>query len=185
MDEKTIVFLYLERDEQAIEETKKTYGEYLESIAQRILKDKCDAEECVNDALLSSWNDIPKTRPSNLKAYLRKLVNNEALSRLRMNNAAKRRPESGISPLDELEKVTGAGGVAESVEAAELAAAISHFLTHLKKEQRVIFLMRYRLGSEVTYIAHSIGISESKVKMSLKRTRDRLATFLKEGGYLK
>ncbi|MBO4325994.1 MAG: sigma-70 family RNA polymerase sigma factor [Clostridia bacterium] len=185
MDEKTIVLLYVERDEQAIEETKKAYGEYLESIARRILKDVCDAEECVNDALLSAWNDIPKTRPANLKAYLKKLVNNEALSRLRTNNAAKRRPEGGISPLDELEKVTGVGGVAESVETAELAAAISHFLTCLKKEQRVIFVMRYRLGYEVTYIARLLGISESKVKMSLKRTRDRLATFLREGGYLK
>jgi RNA polymerase sigma-70 factor (ECF subfamily) len=185
MDDKDIVRLYKERSEVAIEETRAKYGGYLLGVARGILKDERDAEECVNDALLSAWNDVPVTAPSDLKAYLKKLVRNGALSRLRRNNAAKRLPEGGISPIDELEEALGGGNVEETVEAAELAGAISDFLRGRKAEERVMFIKRYRFGEEVASIAGALGVSESKVKMTLRRTRDRLKVQLEKKGFLK
>ena len=50
----------------------------------------------------------------------------------------------------------------------------------LKAEDKIILLMRYQDGMSVKQIAQSLAISESAVKMRLKRSRDRLAELLKE-----
>lgn len=50
----------------------------------------------------------------------------------------------------------------------------------LKAEDKIILLMRYQDGMSVKQIALSLAISESAVKMRLKRSRDRLAELLKE-----
>lgn len=52
MDDSAIVDLYFERDESAITETDKKYGEYCRTIARNILLSNQDAEECVNDTWL-------------------------------------------------------------------------------------------------------------------------------------
>mgnify|MGYP003305728231 CR=1 FL=1 len=49
MEDSTIIALYNARDERAIQETEAKYGNYCMSISLGILKDRMDAEECVND----------------------------------------------------------------------------------------------------------------------------------------
>ena len=49
MDDKKIVDLYWERDEDAIKETSSKYGRLCTYIANNILSNHEDSEECVND----------------------------------------------------------------------------------------------------------------------------------------
>ena len=49
MEDKKIVELYWQRNEEAIPETAAKYGSYCRIIAYNILADDEDAEECVND----------------------------------------------------------------------------------------------------------------------------------------
>ena len=49
MDDKQIIELYFERNEQAIKETDTKYGAFCHRIAMNILGIHEDAEECVND----------------------------------------------------------------------------------------------------------------------------------------
>lgn len=49
MEDERIVLLYWDRDEAAISESSMKYGAYCTSIAQNILQNPADAEECVND----------------------------------------------------------------------------------------------------------------------------------------
>ena len=59
------------------------------------------------------------------------------------------------------------------------------FLESLSKESRLIFLRRYLYVDTVAEIAARYGISESKVKTQLHRTRAKLHTHLaKEGIYV-
>ena len=46
MEDERIVLLYWDRDEAAISESSMKYGAYCTSIAQNILKNPADAEEC-------------------------------------------------------------------------------------------------------------------------------------------
>ena len=55
MDDERIVSLYWDRDERAISETSQKYGAYCHTIAQNILINREDAEECVNDTWMRAW----------------------------------------------------------------------------------------------------------------------------------
>ena len=59
MTDDAIVRLYWERDEAAITETSRKYGNYCFSIAYNILYNKEDSDECVNDTYNKAWNSIP------------------------------------------------------------------------------------------------------------------------------
>ena len=70
MEDLNIVALYWERNQQAIEETERQYGKLCHHIAYRILENREEAEECVNDTFLRAWNTIPPQRPTHLGAFL-------------------------------------------------------------------------------------------------------------------
>lgn len=59
MDDSQIINLYFARDENAIIETKNKYQNMCYRIAQNILYNREDSEECVNDTWLFTWNNIP------------------------------------------------------------------------------------------------------------------------------
>lgn len=52
-------------------------------------------------------------------------------------------------------------------------------LQELRPDDKLILMMRYQDSMSVKHIARTLKISESAVKMRLKRSRDRLAEFLK------
>lgn len=56
MKDQDIISLYFDRDERAIIETDKKYGKLCMDISMNVLKSKPDAEECVNDTYLKTWN---------------------------------------------------------------------------------------------------------------------------------
>ena len=72
MDDRQIVTMYFARNESALAVTQQKYGAYVMSIAQNILDNLQDAQECLNDALLKLWNAIPPEQPRDLKAYIAK-----------------------------------------------------------------------------------------------------------------
>ena len=74
MDDIQIIDMFFERNERAIEETDSKYGRLCFSVANRILDQKEDSEECVNDTYLTAWNKIPPTRPNYLGAFLCKIT---------------------------------------------------------------------------------------------------------------
>ena len=82
-----ILTLYNRRDEQAIAATQSKYGSYCRAVADRILRVREDAEECVNDTYLHAWNAIPPARPGSLRAFLGAIVRNLAINRLNYNRA--------------------------------------------------------------------------------------------------
>lgn len=183
MEDAAIVELYWRRQERAISETKTKYGAYCQTIARRILNDSLDAEECVNDTYLGAWNAMPPHRPSCLSTFLGKITRNLSLKRRRARSAAKRGSGEVALSLDELEEcVTQTGSVEEQVEAEELARTIDGFLDGLSADDRRMFVCRYWYFDSVGEIAERFDFSQSKVKMSLKRTRDKLADYLKQEG---
>jgi len=76
MEDSDIIALYWKRDETAVSETKKSYGNLLQSIAWKILKNHEDAEECENDTYVKTWNAIPPEKPNILSAFLSRITRN-------------------------------------------------------------------------------------------------------------
>ena len=184
MKDDAIVKLFWDRDEDAVAEAKREYESYCVYVARNLLHDARDAEECLNDVLLAAWKSIPPQKPSNLKLYLGKLTRDIAVDCLRKKTAQKRFPEETASSLDELEEVIGDNDVETSIREEELAQLVSAFLRSLRTDERNIFVRRYWYFDSVKSICQRYGFGQSKVLVSLKRTRDKLARYLKKEGYL-
>lgn len=61
MDDSEILELYWSRDEQAIAETRASYGVPLLTLANRILSSREDSEETVSDTYLRAWQTIRRS----------------------------------------------------------------------------------------------------------------------------
>ena len=180
MDDARIIDLYVARDEQAIRETDSKYGNLCRHIACRILHDRDDAEECVNDGYLGVWNAIPPARPQHLKAFVCRITRNQALKRLEFLTRKKRSADVLLS-LEELEGVLSEGSVADASE-EDLGEIISRFLRTQKTDARNVFIRRYYFFDPVSEIAVRYAFTESKVKNMLLRTRKKLKEYLKKEG---
>ena len=183
MDDDAILGLYLARSEEAIAETAGKYGSYCQAVARRILAQPQDCEECVNDAYHRVWNAIPPQKPQHLRAFLARIVRNLALDRIRHDGAQKRGSLQVPLVLEELEAcVPAAASAEEAAEGRLLAERLDRFLGTLPREARIVFLRRYWYFCPVAEIARDLGLSESKVKMLLLRTREKLRHDLEKEG---
>lgn len=185
MEDKQIIALYWDRSENAISETDEKYGRYCHYIAQNILQNEEDAAECVNDTYLRAWNAIPPKRPNNLRTFLGKITRNLALNRWEQRNAEKRGAGVLSQVLDELyECVPASDSTEQIIEKILLKDLLDGFLTTLKPDAREIFVRRYWYFSSVQEIADEYGMTESKVTVTLCRTRQKLAHLLEKEGMM-
>ena len=183
MEDKAIVALFWARDEAAIAAAGAQYGSRLRALAQDITGDPETARECENDTLLAAWNAIPPHRPETyLYAFLARITRNLALNRCRDSQRLKRRAH--IQTLSaELEQCIPAPDDALCrLEELALQEVIHAFLTGLRPQARVVFLRRYWYLDSVADIARRYGLSQSKVKTMLHRSRKGLRAFLEKEG---
>ena len=154
MEDERIVLLYWDRDEAAISESSMKYGAYCTSIAQNILKNPADAEECVNDTWLHAWNAMPPHRPSLLSTFLGKITRNLSFDLYRKMHRGKRGGSQVDAVLDELEEcVSGKDNIERQWEMKELVAEINQFLQKLPEEKRCMFVLRYWYVDSIGEIA--------------------------------
>ena len=183
MEDQKIIALYWERSENAISETAQKYGSYCHYIAKNILQNEEDAAECVNDAWLRAWNAIPPARPNHLRTFLGKIVRNLALNRWETESAEKRGGGAIPQVLEELHECLPAEDFSEQVvDKMVLQALMNKFLSSLKPDARKIFVRRYWYFSSIREIAEEYGMTESKVTVTLCRTRQKLAQLLEKEG---
>lgn len=179
MDDRQIIRLFFERSEQAITELSRKYGDLCFKVADNILNDPQDAEECVNDAYLGAWNSIPPHSPDPLRAYLCRIVRNHSLKKLRANSALKRGSRFEVS-LSELEACIPDNSLDEQLAVSELSAQINAFLSTLRRDDRAMFVRRYWFAEPLSEIADTFGITEHNASVRLSRIRRKLHQYLKE-----
>lgn len=179
MDDAEIIGLFFARDERAIRETGSKYGTRLSSLAERILGSPQDAEECLNDVMLSTWNAIPPAKPKNLFAYLVTAVRNTAINLSVKMKAEKRGGKQFRLALDELsESLPAPDDVEAALSESEAAERMRQFVASLPKETARMFILRYVYLLSVNEIAEKTGAGVSKVKVTLHRTRRALKDYL-------
>jgi len=180
-----IIDLYWARSESAIYETAQQYNGFCTSISMNILNNRQDAEECVNDTFLRVWNAIPPQRPTVFSSFLGRITRNLSLDRYKARKAKKRSSDETALLLSELEDcIPSNKNVEDEVETRILEEAIDRFLTAAGKNDRVFFVRRYWFADSITEIAQRFSVTESKVKTSLFRTRQKLRIYLEKEGIM-
>lgn len=179
-----IIDLYWNRDAQAISASMDRYGAYCFSIADGILNNAQDAEECVNDTWLKAWNAIPPTRPTVLKIFFAKITRHLSFDKYKAGKALKRGGGNIHLVLDELaECIADESDVEGQVDAKELGKVINQFVASLSEREQNLFVRRYFFSDPIKAIADRYGLSENAVHVTLSRIRKRLRSRLSKEGY--
>ena len=185
MEDKLIIDLYWARDEEAIAQSEKHYGAYCRQIALSILTLREDAEECVSDTWLRSWNVMPPQRPGRLGAFFARITRNLSLDRWRQSKAQRRGGGEVMLALEELKDcLHQSGSVEEALFAAETAKHISHFLRGESAWNRYLFIRRYWYLDPISLLAARANLSEQQVRARLYRMRGRLKDALAKEGII-
>ena len=163
MDDEMIVGLYWTRQESAIAESERKYGNYCRAIADNILHSREDSEECVSDTWLHAWNAIPPKRPAVLSAFLGKITRNLALDEL-------------------AECIPSGSGLERVLDEKELSSTVDAFLRMLPERECSVFLRRYWYSDSVRDVARRFGMNENSTKSMLFRTREKLRKYLEGEG---
>ena len=181
MEDAKIIALFFERNEQAVKETDIAYGRKLFVLSNNILKNQEDAEESVSDTYMETWKTIPPKYPKYFYAFLASICRNLSFNRLDWRMAAKRNAEV-VALTQEMETCIPDSRQDTEMDRRELRRVLETFLESLSKESRLIFLRRYLYVDTVAEISVRYGISESKVKTQLHRTRTKLRSCLEKEG---
>lgn len=184
MEDAEIVDLYWARNEDAIAETRTKYGAYLQKVAYNILSDLEDSQECVSDTLLAAWRSIPDNRPKNLRTYLGKITRQVSIDLYRRRNRMKRYASEYAISLEELgDSFTDGRTPEDELNARLLTETVNRFLRTLPDEARNTFIGRYYFFDSLQAVARYCGMSESKCKSLLYRTRQSLKAYLQKEGF--
>ena len=184
MEDAEIVELYWARNEDAIAETKTKYGAYLQKVAYNILADIEDSQECVSDTLLAAWRSMPDNRPNVLRTYLGKITRQVSIDLFRRRSRMKRYASEYAVSLEELGDSFTDGRTAETeLDGKLLAEAVNRFLRSLPEDARNIFIGRYYFFDPLKDVVRYCGMSESKCKSMLYRTRQSLKAWLEKEGF--
>lgn len=182
MNDEKIIELLFARDESALAETEKKYGNLWRYIAANILALPEDREECLNDVLVELWNSIPPDRPDDLRAYSVTILHRRAIDRTRSVNAWKRSGNMQTVSEEFLTTLDDGTDLASDYENSRAVKLLNGLLQTLPTLERKVFVMRYCLGESIGGIAAKTGSSEGRIKMMLMRTRKKLKEILiKEG----
>ncbi len=186
MEDFEIVELYWSRNPEAIRETSHKYGAYCFSIANNILDDSGDAEECVNDTWMRAWNAMPPQRPARLRLFLAKITRGIAFNKASAKNADRRGGGQLPLILDELAECIESGTRVETeVDARELGRCINKFVRSLPQREGDIFIRRCFFTESAAVIGRRFGLTENNVSVILSRTRRKLRAYLKKEGWFK
>src|SRR3981189_397160 len=167
-------------DSQAVEALFRRYHRPLFQTALRVLGNAEDAEDALQDGLLSAYRNLKRFEGrSQFSTWLTRIVINAALMRRR---SAKSRPAISLDETpreDELpasERFADDGPNPEQVFAStELREIISENLEELSPWLRAAFLLREVQGYSTGEAAKKLGVTENTLKARLWRARHQLA----------
>jgi RNA polymerase sigma-70 factor (ECF subfamily) len=171
-------------DEDAFEEMVRQYSGRLLAVARRLLGRDEDAQDALQDAMLSAYRALKTFRGDcQLSTWLHRIVVNAALMRMR---SKRRAPEVAI---DDLLPVFQADGhhaatfrpwtdVERALSVKETRAAVRAAIDRLPPTYRTVLLLRDIEELDTAEVAKALGVTTNAVKVRLHRARQALLTLL-------
>ena len=173
------IYMYIKEDVLDIDKIVEDFSGYLYTIIQNagnFIKE--DIEEIISDTYLILWNNQYKLDlDKKLSSYLVGIVKNLIKQKYKVFNNSYENIESYEDILITNE------GLDVVIENNEVNRKIIELLNKLKEDDKEIFYEYYFYSRKIKEIAIENNISESKVKIILHRTRNKLRKELLKGGY--
>ncbi|GGX53373.1 RNA polymerase sigma subunit ECF family protein [Tateyamaria omphalii] len=143
--------------------------------AFRMLGDRSEAEDVVQDAMLRLWRIAPEWRfgEAQVSTWLYRVVSNLCTDRLR------KRRRSGVALDDVAEPEDPAPGAEARLQDHARHAALRAAIAALPERQRLALTLRHFDGASNPEIAEQLGISVEAVESLTARAKRALAAALK------
>jgi RNA polymerase sigma-70 factor (ECF subfamily) len=169
--------------EESIGELQDAVSQYLPVFfkrAYRYVGNPHDAEDAVQDALLSAWKHLDQFKgTAKMTTWLTSIVTNSALGKLRRKP---RHPHISVDERIGHEKELCVSDILADTRSnpeiecirSELHGHIMESLTKLSAAQRQVIQMRDLEGLTTSEVAKTLGLSEVAVKAQVSRARSKL-----------
>ena len=180
--ETTTVARAQDGDTDAFEQLVRSYEADLLRLGFRMMSDRGDAQDAVQDTFVLAWRRLPSLLdPQAFRAWIYQLMTRRCLNLLRIRT--RRRTSTTTGPDFELETQPGtpiaAGSAATSPATAAQASAMQDGLTAalatLPPDQRACWVLHEMHDLTYPAIAYAIGVPVSTVRGRIARARLQLA----------
>ncbi|MFG2887928.1 RNA polymerase sigma factor [Streptomyces sp. NPDC048248] len=170
MDDRLLVVRASEGDDDAFAVLVHRHSGRLLALAYHMLGNLPDAEEAVQDALISAWRRLPEFRKdATFRTWMYRIVTNRCL-----NVRRARAPSVSLDSVPEPAAHDAGGEPARAAESAAATAALALALGNLRPSQRACWVLRELHGLSYEEIAQVVGESEPTVRGRIFRARRTL-----------
>jgi RNA polymerase sigma-70 factor (ECF subfamily) len=171
------------RDLEALGELYRELGGAMVTLARTMLRDRDEAEDVVEEALLRIHDAGPGFRGDRgVRTWALRIVANRCRDLLRRRRFTAGRPED-LDPIAESGlRADPLAGWDEAIDRERLLVALERAIDALPPEQREAVVLRDRLGLSYDEVAATLGVSEAAVKSRLFRARAALKLALRPAG---
>jgi RNA polymerase sigma-70 factor (ECF subfamily) len=147
-----------------------SYGRELQAVAYLILRDRAEAEDAVIETLLTAFERGGSIRDErSLRAWLLRVVTNEALGRLRRSARIVRLDLGADTP-----------GISDLASESATRVTLLDGVDALPAQMRAALVLRYYADLSVDEVAAALGKSPNTIKAQLQAALDRLRVHLAE-----
>lgn len=171
------------RDLEALGELYRLLGGAMTTLARTLLRDRDEAADVVEDALLRIHDAAPKFRGERgLTTWVMRIVTNRCRDLLRRRRFTPWRPED-LDPLaDAGLRTEPLEGWDRAIDQPRLLGALERAIAGLPQDQQEAVVLRDRLGLSYEEVAETLGIGIGAVKSRLFRARTALKAALRPLG---
>lgn len=169
MQENTVEWLLLEKNEQGMDALLLHYGPLMRYIIAPILQNPQDREDCLSEVSMRVWEKIGQFdgEKGSFRAWITAITRNTALNHARKasGSSAEELSESTPSPEPSPE---------EALLKKERQEALSAALNRLSYKDRFLFYRKYYYRQSTAQIAAELGMTERAVEGKLYRVKKQL-----------
>jgi len=168
-DPHEIIELARSGDMEALDRMTRCYGRRLEAVGRRACLNRDDADDAVQEALLSAGKNLSSYRgEGSLEAWLLRMVVN-ACHRMRRG----RKNDPGLHDSD-VELLAGPDDPEELASRGQLMTILGEMVGELQPRDRLIFLLAEADDWTGPQIAEKLDMKPDAVRARLSRVRKRL-----------
>jgi RNA polymerase sigma-70 factor, ECF subfamily len=170
VDDQALLSRAIEGDIDAFAELVRRYEHRMRAVLVRLLDDRRDVEEAVQDSFVQAWRSLERFRgDSAVSTWLYRIAVNEALARLRR----KRLSTMELDEVREGERLAADARLEpqQAVEAGELEAFLTERIRALEPEYRAPLVLRDVIGFSNQEVADILELSLPAAKSRIHRAR--------------
>lgn len=154
-------------DRAAFDTIVRRYADMVTGLAWKFLGSRDEALDCAQDTFVKAWENIDRYDPKwSLATWLRRIVTNSALDRLRRRRFGAELPEG----FEEL-AASNEESPTETAERHERARSVHEVLAGLPDKYRAVLVLRDMEGVDISEIAGITGANAATVRWRLHRAR--------------